>query len=104
MRLNIVLTPQVAYTQVKVQVCDLVRVMGIVAPFARGGSVFGENSFYPAPGCKGDLSPAAVHHGRARQISGTGPCGYRRRVLWVLGPWGQYSGNPGYKTRESPCG
>ena len=35
---------------------------------------------------------AAVRHGRARQSSGTGPCGYCRRVLWVSGPAGQYSG------------
>ena len=35
---------------------------------------------------------AAVRHGRARQSSGTGPCGYCRKVLWVLGPAGQYSG------------
>ena len=38
----------------------------------------------------GDLCrvpPAAVHPGRARQCSGTGPCGYCRRVLW-----GPYSG------------
>ena len=43
----------------------------------------------------GDLCrvpPAAVHHGRARQCSGTGPCGYCRRVLWVPGPRGLYSG------------
>ena len=43
----------------------------------------------------GDLCrvpPAAVHRGRARQCSGTGPCGYCRRVLWVAGPRGQYSG------------
>ena len=43
----------------------------------------------------GDLcrvTPAAVHHGRARQSSGTGPCGYCRRVLWVPGPLDQYSG------------
>ena len=43
----------------------------------------------------GDLCrvpPAAVHPGRARQCSGTGPCGYCRRVLWVPGPRGQYSG------------
>ena len=38
------------------------------------------------------VPPAAVHHGRARQISGTGPRGYCRRVLWVPGPAGQYSG------------
>ena len=56
----------------------------------------------------GDLCrvpPAAVHTGRTRQCSGTGPCGYCRMVLWVPGPRGQYSGkfvlsrNPGYKTR-----
>ena len=35
---------------------------------------------------------AAVRHGRARQSSGTGPCGYCKRVLWVPGPAGQYSG------------
>ena len=42
----------------------------------------------------GDLCrvpPAAVRPGRARQCSGPGPCGYWRRVLWVLGPLGQYS-------------
>ena len=35
---------------------------------------------------------AAVHHGRARQSLGTGSCGDCRRVLWVPGPRGQYSG------------
>ena len=43
----------------------------------------------------GDLCrvpPAAVRHGRARQTSGTGPCGDCRRVLWVPGPRGQYWG------------
>ena len=38
------------------------------------------------------MPPAAVHPGRASQCSGTGPCGYCRRVLWVPGPRGQYSG------------
>ena len=38
------------------------------------------------------VPPAAVHPGRARQCSGTGPCGYCWRALWVLGPRGQYSG------------
>ena len=57
------------------------------------------------PGDLCRVPPAAVHHGRARQSSRTGPCGDCRRVLWVPGPWGQYSGkirsneNPGYKTR-----
>ena len=41
--------PREAYPEVKVQVRDLVRVVGIVAPFALRGSVFGENSFYRAP-------------------------------------------------------
>ena len=42
----------------------------------------------------GDLcrvSPAAVRHGNVRH-SGTGLCGECRRVLWVPGPRGQYSG------------
>ena len=37
-------------------------------------------------------SGTAVHQGRARKKSGTGPCGYCRRVLWVRSPVGQYSG------------
>ena len=36
---------------------------------------------------------AAVRHGRARQTSESGPCGDCRRVLWLPGPRGQYSGN-----------
>ena len=42
--------PRVAYTEVKVQVRDLVRGVGIVALLSHGGSVPGENSFYRAPG------------------------------------------------------
>ena len=48
---------------------------------------------------------AAVRHGRARQTSESGPCGDCRRVLWVPGPRGQYSGKirfiekRGYKPR-----
>ena len=41
--------PRVAYPEVKVQVLDLVRVVGIVALFAQRGSVYWENSFYRAP-------------------------------------------------------
>ena len=44
--------PRVAYTEVKVQVRDQVHVVGIVASFAPRESVFGENSFYRAPGGK----------------------------------------------------
>ena len=42
----------------------------------------------------GDLCcvpPSAVHHGRARQILGTGLCGYCRMVLWVPSPRGHCS-------------
>ena len=48
---------------------------------------------------------AAVRHGRARRSSGTGPYGDCRRLLWVPGPRGQYSGqicfieNLGYRFR-----
>ena len=42
--------PRVAYPEVKVQVRDLVRVVGIVTQIStQAGSVFGENSFYRAP-------------------------------------------------------
>ena len=46
---------------------------------------------------------AAVRHERARQNLGTGQCGGCIRILWVPGPWGQYSGkllsiNLRYKT------
>ena len=56
----------------------------------------------------GDLClvpPVAIHPGRARRCSGTGPCEYCRRVLWVPGPRVSIRGkfvlsrNPGYKTR-----
>ena len=43
---------RVAYPEVKVHVRDLMRVVDIVAPFAPRGSIFGENSFYRAPGNK----------------------------------------------------
>ena len=35
---------------------------------------------------------AAVRHGRTMQTSESGPCGDCRRVLWVPGRRGQYSG------------
>ena len=38
------------------------------------------------------VPPAAVHPERARQCSGTGPCGCCRRVLWVPSPRSQYAG------------
>ena len=43
--------PRVAYPEVKVQVRKLVRVVGIVAPFApRGGQYSGEICFIEKPG------------------------------------------------------
>ena len=95
--LKVVLIPRVANTGVKVLVRDLVRIVGIVDPFApRGVGTRGQfvSSSPRRLMCTGDLCrvpPAAVRHGRARQSSGTGPCGHCRRVLWVPGPRGQYS-------------
>ena len=55
--------PRVAYPEVNVQVRDIVRVVGIVGPFSPRGFSIRKNSFYRVP--------AAVHHRRARQCSGT---------------------------------
>ena len=44
--------PRLAYPEVKVQVRNLVRVVDIVAPLPHVVSVFGELSFYRAPGGK----------------------------------------------------
>ena len=52
--------PWVAYPEVKVQVRDLMRVVGIVSPLSHGGGwglVFGENSFYRAQGVNGHSRP-----------------------------------------------
>ena len=79
----------------KVQIRDLVRVVGIVAPFAPRVSVPGEIRFIEPQGGKWAQETCAVCpvcHGRARQSSGTGPCGDCIRVLWVPGPRSQYSG------------
>ena len=90
--------PRLAHPEVQVQVRDLVRVVGIVAPFApRGFSIQGKFVFSSPRGKMGTghlcrVPPAAVHHGRARKSSGTGPYGYCRKVLWVPVPEVQYSG------------
>ena len=99
---------RLAYPEVKVQVRDLVRVVGIVAPFDQVGiAPPGKNSFYRVPRGKWaqeSVSPAAVCHGRARESSGMGPCGDCRRILWLPNPQGQYSvkirfiEKPGYET------
>ena len=74
------------------------RVVDIVAPFAPLGAGARVKFVLSIPREKmgtEDLcrvSPAAVHQERAGQTSGTGTCGDCRRVLWVSGPRGQYSG------------
>ena len=90
--------PRVAYPEVKVQVRDLVRVVGIVSPFAPRGSVFGKIRFIEQQVINGHRrlmpgAPAAVPHGRAKQSSGARPCGDCRMVLLVPGPRDQCSGN-----------
>ena len=83
---------------VKVQVRDLVQVVGMFAPFSpRGFSIRGKFVLWSPSGylCTVDLCyvpGAAVYHGRANQSSGMGLCGYCRGVLWVPDPAGQYSG------------
>ena len=44
--------PRIANTGVNVEVRDLVRIVGIVDPFAQRGPVPGENSFHRALGGK----------------------------------------------------
>ena len=79
--------PRVAYPEVKLQVRDPVRVVGIVAPFASLGAGTRGKFVSSSPREKmgtGDLCrmlQAAVYTGRARQTSGTGTCGDCRRVL-----------------------
>ena len=90
--------PRQAYPEVKLQVRDLVRVVGIVAPFAPLGAVTRGKFVLSSPRGQigqGDVCRvplAAVRNGRARQTSESGPCGDCRRGLWVPGPRGQYSG------------
>ena len=82
---------RVACPEVKAQVRDLLRVVGIVAPFTPLWVGSREKSFYIAPGGNDTrdvclVPPAAVRNGRASQSSGTVPCGDCRMVLWVPGP------------------
>ena len=90
--------PRQAYPEVKLQGRDLVRVVGIVAPFAplgantRGKFVLSSPREEVGQGDVCRVPLAAVRHGRARQTSESGPCGDCRRGLLVPGPRGQYSG------------
>ena len=102
--------PGVAYPEIKVQVRDLVHVVGIVASFAPRESVFGDTSFYRAPGGKWAQETCAVYpqqryapgepgkaQGRDRVGIVKSSCGYRARGVSVQGKF-VLSRNPGYKT------
>ena len=86
------------------------RVVGIVAPFAPRRSVFGENSFYRAPGDKWAPETCAgcpkqryatgepgKDQGRDRVCIVGSSCGYRTRGVSVREKF-LLSRNPGYKT------
>ena len=83
-----------AYPEVKVQVRDVVRVVGLVA---LRGSVFGKNSFYRAPGVNRHRRPVPGAHssGSPRESQAKfrgGAVWGLKNVLWVPGPRCQYSG------------
>ena len=108
--------PRQVYPEVKLQGRDLVRVVGIVAPFAPVGGG-GTQGMFVLSSPRGEMGPgdvcrvplAAIRHGRARQTSESEPCGDCRRVLWVPGRGVRIRGkfvlsrNVGHKTRGSPC-
>ena len=102
--------PQVAYPELKVQVRDLVRVVGIVVPFAPRGMCIRGNSFYRATGgkwaqetCVGcpqqryATGKPGKYQGRDRVGSVEGSCGYGARRISIRGKF-VLSRNPGYKT------
>ena len=82
--------PQVVYPEVKVQVWDLVRVVGIVAPLAPCGVSIRENSFYRAPGGKwAQETCAGCPHqryatGEPGKVQGWDRVGF---VEWSCGNW-----------------
>ena len=103
--------PRQAYPEVKLQGRDLVRVVGIVAPFAPLGA--GTRGKFVLSSPRGEVGQgdvcrvplAAVRHGRARQTSESGPCGdcrrgcgYRARGVSIRGKF-VLSRNVGYKSR-----
>ena len=95
--------PRVAYPEVKVQVRDLVRVVGIAAPLCPTGCrypVFSSPSEKMGTIDLFKVRLGAVRHGRARQSYGTGQCGDCRRVQGKFG----LSRNLGYTMRGALCG
>ena len=83
--------PRLVYPEVKLQVRDIVRVAGIVAPFASVGAFTRGKFVLSRPRETMGMPPAAVRHGSARQTSKSGQCWLCRSVLWVPGPRGQCS-------------
>ena len=80
--------PQVAYTEVKVQVRDIVRVVDIVAPLPHGVTVPRENSFYRALGGKrAHLCRVPPPPPLPQQLYATGEPGkeYRTRRVSIRG-------------------
>ena len=77
--------PRVAYPEVKVQVRDPVRAVGIVPVFATRGVGTRETFVLSSPSGQMGIEDlcrvphSAVCNERARQSSGTGPCGDCRR-------------------------
>ena len=84
--------PRVAYPKVKVQVWDLVRVVGILAPLAPRGVSIRENSFYRAPGGKWAQETCAgcpqqrYAMGEPGKVQGWDRVGI---VEWFCGNWAQ---------------
>ena len=74
--------PRIAYPDAKVQLRDLVRVVGIVASFAPMGWIPGENSFYQAPGGNWHRRrvPGAPSSGKQRKRRAQ----FRHRTVWGL--------------------
>ena len=82
--------PRQAYPEVKPQGgCDPLCPNGGRYP---GKFVLSSGRGEMGPGDVCLLPLEAVRHRRARQTSESGPVGDCRRVLWVPGPRGQYSG------------
>ena len=75
--------PPVAYLEVKVQIRDLVRVVGIIDLCPTGvGAVFGENMFYRAQGVNGHSRsmPGAPSSGTPRKSQAK----FRDGTVWGL--------------------
>ena len=74
--------PRVAHPEVKVQVRNLVRAVGSVAPFAPRGSVRGKIRFIESQGVNGHRSPVpcAPSWGMSRQSQAK----FRDGIVWGL--------------------